>query len=106
MALFQTEGAAIHLIAWVVPLLGCWFAWPILRRRRSYLVTAAVLCLTPMPVYYSFFTTWYFWWPLILCLPAYLSSWEALQVLFHIGAPYGALMGLLALFLSRFLVRR
>ena len=79
MALFQTEGAAIHLIAWVVPLLGCWFAWPILRRRRSYLVTAAVLYLTPMPVYYSFFTTWYFWWPLVLCLPAYLSSWEALQ---------------------------
>ncbi len=40
--------AATYFAVWYAPLAACYFAWPILKRRRVYVVAAATLFLTPV----------------------------------------------------------
>ena len=40
-------GAAAYFAVWYVPLAACYFAWPILKQRRVYVVAAATLFLAP-----------------------------------------------------------
>lgn len=44
--LFNLDAAA-YFAVWYAPLAACYFAWPILKRRRAYVVAAATLFLTP-----------------------------------------------------------
>ena len=39
---------SLYFLCWYAPVVICYFAWPLLRRRRAYVVVAAILCLTPM----------------------------------------------------------
>ncbi len=50
-------------LSWYGPVLAYYFAWPILKRRRAYSLSAGVLLLTPMPYGMG---------------PALLPSWLAL----------------------------
>jgi len=50
-----------------------YFAWPILKQRRSYVVAAAILCFAPSVVDRAYPIAV---WPLILCLPSHLQSVE------------------------------
>lgn len=64
---------AIDLIAWAVTLAAFCLAWPLLKRRRIYVVVAVVLCLTPGFAYYPI-VGWERAWPLVLCLPYYFMG--------------------------------
>ncbi len=40
--------AATYFAVWYAPLAACYFTWPILKRRRVYVVAATTLFLTPV----------------------------------------------------------
>ena len=73
-------------LPWLVPLLICGHIWPFLRRKRHYVVTAAILCLTPIFAFPGL-TRGFILWPLILGL----LSWT----LRKIDGPVWFLEGLL-----------
>lgn len=101
----NTMGLARDVVAWTTPLACCYFAWAILRRRRIYVVIAAVLCLTPVLVSYPGMGSFIMVWPLILSLPAYVMLLpQSLAGLAYMGLPIGTVIGVIAWFLyGRFL---
>ncbi|MEM8682946.1 MAG: hypothetical protein AAGF72_05910 [Pseudomonadota bacterium] len=94
------------ILAWTIPLVVCYFAWPVLRRKRVYMVAAAILCLTPMLVHYKGMGSFITVWPLILSLPAYLMLLpQSLKGLLYMGLPSAVLIGCLAWFWSGRMLR-
>lgn len=95
------------ILAWIIPLVVCYFIWPVLRRRRAYIVAAAVLCLTPMWVNYQWMANNLTIWPLVLCLPVYLdlTAPGSLKGLLYMALPGGLVVGTLAWFISGRIVR-
>lgn len=88
-------------VAWYAPVVVCYFAWPILRRRRAYLVAAAILCLTPN------FIDLFAIWPLVLTIPKYvLLLPESLEIIFDLTLPIGAFVGVMAWLLAMRFVPR
>lgn len=88
------------LTACLIPLLSCMLAWPILRRRRVYVVAAAVLCLTPLWTSYGPGWGWGRILPLVLALPGYViylgAPWELfVYMVLPVGVPIGVVTWLL-----------
>lgn len=99
-------GLARDIAAWLLPLLVCCLAWPLIRRRRAYVVSAAVLSLTPLFVFYEGMGAFVVVWPLILCIPAYLTlASGSIWGLTCMALPIGLMIGLAAWHLSRWVVR-
>jgi len=100
-----------HLGGWAVPLLYCYYAWPVLERRRWRVVAAAILCLTPQFAVMPFTMTLAVW-PLVLCLPFFLStgikfgSPAGLFILYYMTIPAAITIGPLAWWLAGRLVPR
>ena len=99
----------LNITSWAISLLYACLIWPIIQRKRSYMVTISVLCLTPVPVKYSvkICRSWIHHWPLLMGLPEIIISLpESLEDLLYVNLPIGTGIGILAYWLSGFLVRR
>jgi hypothetical protein len=99
-------GLTRDIVAWVLPLLICYLAWPILKRKRAYVVAAAVLCLTPSFVRYEGIGAIFTIWPLVLCIPAYLMGLpQSVWGLVYMVLPAGSFIGLITWYSSRWIVQ-
>ncbi len=108
-----TIGAVIgQIVIWYVPIVICYFAWPILCRRREYVVAAAVLLLTPVFVDYGFLEHWpsyypYADWlrpiaPMAVSLPQIINQFPgSATILVFMALPLSAFVGLFAWLLVR-----
>ena len=110
------ENVVAQVALWYAPIVICYLAWPLLAKRRAYVVTAAVLFLTPVFVDYSFVEGWpayfdYVDWlrptaPLAVSIPEQIARFpENLPVILYMGLPLGALVGIGAWLLARRFVR-
>ena len=74
----------VYYLGWFAPVAACYFAWPLLRRRRAYVVAAGVLCLTPLLGYPLVF------WPLVIVLVQATVFWFSPKVIFVVCLPAAA----------------
>ena len=58
MLVISLDGVVWQILTWYVPAALCYVAWPVIRRKRAYIVVAAVLCLTPSFASYEFLDQW------------------------------------------------
>ncbi len=110
------QNVLAQVLLWYAPIMICYFAWPLLAKRRAYVVTAAVLFLTPVFVDYGFLERWpayfdYADWlrpiaPLAVSLPEKFAQFpESLPVLLYMALPLGAFTGIVAWLLARRFVK-
>ena len=89
---------SLHFLCWYAPVVICYFAWPVLRRRRAYIVVAAILCLTPMLDFLP--GNWIGVFPLYYSLPHYIALGMNLQQFFSgflaLALPLATFVGLVA----------
>ncbi|MEM8814283.1 MAG: hypothetical protein AAGE85_00505 [Pseudomonadota bacterium] len=98
----DTAALLRDIAAWTIPLVVCYYMWPLLRRRRAYVVTAAILCFTPMFVHFGWMSSYITIWPLVLSLPAYLNLLPgSLEGLGYMGLPGALVVGTIAWLISR-----
>ncbi len=101
------EAIVKQVLVWYLPLVCCYFSWPLIRRRRPYLIALAVLCLTPVFDCYPLLDSWpkyphYADWfrpiaPLIIGLPGtVLQLPDGLMQFAYMSLPAGVVVGVLA----------
>ena len=90
-------------IPWLVPLLICGHIWPFLRQKRTYVVTTAVLCLTPCASFYFGKDSGPQIWPMILTMPQWMAHAfvSTLKVLAIFSLVPGILVGVISWLLCR-----
>ena len=112
MYITSLEAVYKQVLVWYAPVILCYLAWPILIRRRVYVVTAAVLCLTPVLTGYDFlgrFPTYSRlpdWFgpivPLVVSLPETVMLLPgSLKGLAYMALPLGVFVGVVAWLLTR-----
>ncbi len=73
-----------YTLGWFAPVAACYFAWPILKRRRAYAVAAGVLCLTPL-IGYPIVV-----WPLVIVIVQLMTFLSAPETVFVVCLPAAA----------------
>ena len=112
MHIGSLENFFVQVLLWYAPVLIGLIFWPLLRRRRAYVVVAAVLCLTPVLVDFGFleefparrgFPDWYGpIAPLLVALPEKVLQWpDSFPVILYMVLPAGAFVAVIAWFLAR-----
>ena len=101
-------GFVIDNLYWYIPVVATYFAWPLLRRRRAYVVVAAIIFLTPMlglaPLPDLVPGTKYFGLlPLTFAIPTYLGMGfeDFFSSVLPLSLPFAAFVGLAAWLLAR-----
>ena len=105
----KVEEVLLNTASLTMSLLYACLVWPIIQRRRSYMIAIAILCLTPVSIGYfsDICRSWVSHWPLLMSLPVVIVSLpESLDDLLYVSLPIGTGIGILAYWLSGFLVKR
>ena len=101
-------GFVIDNLYWYVPVVAAYIVWPLLRKRRAYVVLAAILFLTPMlglapmpdlvPGTKNFGL-----WPLAFAIPTYFGMGfeDFLSNVLPLTLPFATFVGLVAWLMAR-----
>lgn len=101
-------GFVIDNLYWYIPVVVAYFAWPLLRKRRAYVVLTAILFLTPMLGLAPMpdlvpGTKTFGLWPLAFAIPTYFGMGlkDFLLNVIPLALPFATLVGLVAWLMAR-----